>query len=93
MAAIITNAVRAKQASDAAYERQLRGMRGRSFVAVPFRWQTQQDRFTVTFPVYGRLPHDCVAWRRDGQMLPWCCGREGDEFLIEAGHARRLGLA
>lgn len=83
--AIVTQAVRNKMARDAAYERELRGLKRQAadeMVVVPFEWQTQQTDKAVKFRTYGWVPKVCIAWERNGQRLPWSLGGEGDQFLI-----------
>jgi hypothetical protein len=85
--AYVTRGMRQKMASEAAYERQLRGMKRQSadeMVPVPFEWQRKQTRDAVLFPTYGWVPVSCIAWvqRGTGTKLPWCCGREDDQFTI-----------
>lgn len=83
--AYVTQGMRQKMASDAAYERELRGLKRQGeMVPVPFEWLTRQTRDAVQFPTYGWVPKVCIAWaqRDTGLRLPWSCGREGDQLLI-----------
>lgn len=60
------------------------------FVEVPFEWQTKQTPDAAIFPSYGWVPHEMLRWRTaDGTVVPWCCGRQGDTFLMAAEFAAR----
>jgi len=82
--AIYGKALRNKHAADAAYDRELAGIRRvTEWVETPFVWQSKQTATHVTFSAYGTFRRDQVAWRKaDGTVVPWSAGRQGDTFLI-----------
>jgi hypothetical protein len=55
--AIVGRAIREKQASDAQYERELRGLKSnREMVEVPFEWHGAITAKAIKLPSYGWVP-------------------------------------
>jgi hypothetical protein len=81
--AIVTNAVRTRQANEAQAERCARAMRRDfgDYAEVGAIW-TKQTAKAAIFQAHGAIAHTLLRWRKpDGSVVDWTMGRNGDVLI------------